>query len=233
MTTAAAWGLGTALKSSAKSRAHRVLFSLILTVLAGVSAGRAAEPSAQASDEAALRQAIQNVDDPDLQTRWEALAELCRLGPKAAPAIPVLIQRLEQEQDLYRVVSTLGLIGPASASALPSLSKRLEFLLSDAAAGYGDREIETIGLIETLQRIGPHSGQPILLLRKALKDKYSIIRYFAAHALGEMGPVAAGAEPDLAALSGDHEYVGLYEYPHGKDVAESAAGALKKLKAND
>ena len=233
MMTAAAWGLGTALKSSANSGTRRVLFSLILTVLAVVSTARAEELPAPASDDAALRQAIQNVGDPDLHTRWEALAELCRLGPKAAPAVPVLIQRLEQEQDLYRVVNTLGIIGPAAASALPALSNRLEFLLSDAAANYGDRGIETTGILDTLQRIGPQPGQPIPLLRKALKSTDSIIRYFAAHVLGEMGPMALGTEPDLVALSIDHDYVGLYKHPYGRDVAESAAGALKKLKAND
>ena len=64
-----------------------------------------------------------------------------------------------------------------------------------------------------------------------MTDEVSTIRYFAAHALGDMGQEATVAIPDLETSLADHEYVGLYVYPHGKDVGEAAAQTLRKLQS--
>lgn len=173
---------------------------------------------------------IRDLSHPDYQVRWKALEALAKLGPQAAPAVPTLITRLEDESDRYRAISVLGAIGPVAAPpAVPALLKRLAYTLSVENKLYRDESTEAIGIIETLANIGPAAKNAVPLLRQALKDKVSVIRYFAAHALGEMGPEARVATPDLETLLNDHEYVGRYVYPHGKDVGEAAAQTLQKL----
>jgi len=172
---------------------------------------------------------IRDLSHPDYQVRWKALEALAKLGPQAEPAVPVLIKRLGDDYDRFRVISVLGTIGPAAAPAVPALLDRLAHTLSVEDKLYRDESTEAIGLIETLANIGPAAQEAIPLLRKALTDKVSAIRYVAAHALGEMGPGATVAIPDLQARLTDHDYVGLYEYPYGKDVSDVVAQMLQKL----
>ena len=172
---------------------------------------------------------IRDLSDPDFHIRWKALETLAKLGPQAAPAVPALIDRLEEKYDHYRAIGVLGVIGPAAAPAVPVLLHHLEHDLSVEDKLYKNESTDAIGIIETLAEIGPAAKEAILLLRQALKDEVSAIRYFAAYALGEMGPAASVAIPDLKNLLTDHEYVGRYEYPHGKDVGEAAAQTLQKL----
>ncbi len=172
---------------------------------------------------------IRDLPHPDYQVRWKALEALAKLGPQAEPAVPALITRLEDDYDRFRAISVLGAIGPAAAPAVPALLHRLAYTLSVEDKLYRDESTEAIGIIETVAKIGPAAKATIPLLRQALKDKVSAIRYFAAHALGEMGPEAIVAIPDLETRLTDHDYVGLYVYPHGKDVSEAAAQTLQKL----
>ncbi len=179
--------------------------------------------------------AIRDLSHPDYQVRWKALEALAKLGPHAEPAVPALITRLKEDYDRYRAISVLGAIGPGAAPAVPALLDRLAYTLSVEDKLYRDESTEAIGIIETLAKIGPAAKEAVPLLRQALKDKVSTIRYFAAHALGEVGPAATVAIPDLEALRTDHDYVGLYVYPYGTDVGEVAAQTLRKLQgtAND
>ena len=172
---------------------------------------------------------IRDLSHPDYQVRWKALDALAKLGPQAEPAVPALINRLDDEHDRSRAISVLGVVGPAAAPAVPALLHRLAYTLSVEDKLYRDESTQAIGIIETLAKIGPAAKEAVLLLRQALKDKVSTVRYCAAHALGAMGPEARGAIPDLEALLNDHEYVGLYVYPYGKDVGEAAAQTLQKL----
>ncbi len=216
------------------SEAHRLtivpLAVGILLTTVGVGCLSAADQAAGMTESpAGLDAHIQALSHPDYQVRWKALEALAKLGPQAAPAVPVLITRLEDESDRYRAISVLGAIGPAAAPAVPALLKRLAYTLSVQDKLYRDESTEAIGIIETLSNIGPTAKEAVPLLRQALKDKVSTIRYFATHALGEMGPAATVVIPDLEPLLTDHDYVGLYVYPHGKDVGEAAAQTLQKL----
>ena len=176
-----------------------------------------------------LNSYIRDLSDSDYQIRWKALEALAKLGPQAAPAVPALIDRLEEKNDHNRVVDVLGNIGPAAAPAVPALLYHLEQDLSVKDKLYKDESTNAIGIIETLAEIGPTAKEAVPLLQQALKDENSNIRYFAAYALGEMGSAATVAIPDLKNLLIDHDYVGLYGYPHGKDVSEAAAQTLQKL----
>ena len=183
-------------------------------------------PGEQASE---VQAHLRDLSHADYQVRWKALDALAKLGPNAAPAVPALIQRLESE-DRYRVIGVLGAIGPSAASAAPALLNCLAHTLSIEDKLYRDESTEAIAIIETLVKIGATGSDTVRLLRKALKDQVSTIRYFSAHALGEIGPNAHAAIPDLEALLNDHEYIGLYEYPYGKDVADIADRTLEKLR---
>ena len=172
---------------------------------------------------------IRDLSDSDYQVRWKALEALAKLGPQAEPAVPALINRLAEEYDRYRAIDVLGAIGPAAAPAVPALLHHLAYTLSVEDKLYRDESTEAIGIIETLAKIGPAAREAVPLLQQALKDKVGTIRYYAAYALGEMGSTATVAISDLKNLLSDHDYVGLYVYPHGKDVGEAVAQTLQKL----
>lgn len=62
--------------------------------------------------------------DGDCQTRLQALRSLEELGPDAAPAVPELVDVLEEEVHATMVPeasNTLGKLGPAARSAVPRL----------------------------------------------------------------------------------------------------------------
>jgi vesicle coat complex subunit len=64
---------------------------------------------------------------PDVQTRRRACAMLGSLGPVAKPAVPGLIEALDDQDELIRMhaVGALGEIGIPSAQVIPALAKAL------------------------------------------------------------------------------------------------------------
>ena len=184
-----------------------------------------------AEPEQEIQQYIQDLRHENYQVRWKALEGLAKLGPKAEPAVPALVEAMNNEYDRYRAVNVLGDIGPSASPAVPALVERLNFILGNK--DYRDRVTESAGIIDTLAKIGSEARAAITVLRMSLKDENSHIRYEAAHALGEMGPEAKVAIPDLEAVLDDKEYVPLYVLPYGKNVGEAAARSLKKLRGHD
>jgi len=206
-----------------------VIGVLLTTVGVGFSSAED-QPAGRTEPALGLDAYIRDLSHSDYHVRWKALEALGKLGPKAEPAVPALIKALESGYDLPRVISVLGVMGPLAAPAVPALLHRLASALSiKDKQSRGDESIAASGIIETLAKIGSPAKEAVPLLRQALRDKDSIIRYFAAHALGEMGPAATVTIPDVETLLTDHDYVGLYVYPYGKDVGEAAAQTLQKL----
>ncbi len=183
---------------------------------------RAADP------EPDLQPYIKALTHEDYHVRMTALDALARLGPKAAAALPALLKELDKAGSYLAAIHVLGAIGPAAAPAVPALLSRLTrtLLITDK---YRAEPNEASGIIDTLAKIGPKAAPALPLVRSALKHPLSTIRYFAAHALGEIGPAAKVAIPELETRLNDHEYVGLYVYPYGYDVSAAAAQALHKL----
>ena len=203
------------------------LLIVVVFITIGIKFANAEAQTAGITSE--LNSYIRDLSDSNYQIRWKALEALAKLGPKAAPAVPTLIDRLEEKDDHYRAIDVLGAIGPAAVPAVPALLRHLEHDLSVKDKLYKDESTNATGIIETLAEIGPTAKEAIPLLQQALKDENSTIRYFAAYALGEMGSAATVAIPDLKNLLIDHDYVGSYDYPYGKDVSEAAAQTLHQL----
>lgn len=166
--------------------------------------------------------------DENSRVRWDSLRSARKLGAAAEPIVPLLIEHLSNKIDRLEVIITLGELGTVAKPALPKLCSMLDESLKDPSP-YDDNASMRPIILTAIEKIGQNSDTTTVL-RKALKHPVSTVRYRAAYVLGEGGSAAQPAIADLENLSSDHQYVGLYVYDHGKDVAESAALALKKLK---
>jgi HEAT repeat protein len=162
------------------------------------------------------------------RTRWDALEEIGSSPAAARPLVPLLIDHLKNKDDRPVTVQTLGKLGQIAEPALPALCSMLQETLKDPSP-YDDNASLRPALMASIGNI-KQTPQTTDILRLALKHPVSTVRYEAAHVLGLGGSIATPAIPDLEKLSTDHEYVGLYEYPYGKDVAASAALALQNLR---
>lgn len=80
------------------------------------------------------------------QTRNAAAYEISGLGPAAAPAVPALIEALDDPSTTVRfpVTVALGEIGPAAADAVPRLKKMMDEEVNDEIAAAAKRAIRRI-----------------------------------------------------------------------------------------
>jgi HEAT repeat protein len=78
--------------------------------------------------------------------RNAAAYEIASMGPAAAPAVPALIEALDDPVAVVRfpVTVALGEIGPAAAAAVPRLKQMMEEELSDEVAAAARRAIRHI-----------------------------------------------------------------------------------------
>jgi len=144
-----------------------------------------------------------------VNTATSAASALMEMGPAAAPAVPSLIQTLQERRDdgtfvsptdgqiepnisggtaLRRaVIVALGNIGPAAKEAVPILRQRLkdqgEFSLYNRVFS-----------AKALWQITGNTGESLPVLVRALKNDDS---FWAADILGLMGADAKSAIPDL------------------------------------
>jgi HEAT repeat protein len=80
------------------------------------------------------------------QVRNAAAYEISGLGPAAAPAVPALIEALDDSQPSVRfpVTVALGEIGPAAAAAVPKLKQMMDEEINDEIAAAAKRAIRRI-----------------------------------------------------------------------------------------
>lgn len=145
--------------------------------------------------------AAEQLDDPvghwaeklnhkDVQVRMEAVVELGKLGPKAAPAAPAIADRLESDKDArvrLGAAGALGKIGPDAKAAVPALIGALKDEGFDVASWSAT----------ALGKIGPGARDAVPALTKMLGSYRSSHSYTAAVALGDIGPDAKAAVPEL------------------------------------
>jgi HEAT repeat protein len=80
------------------------------------------------------------------QTRNAAAYEISGMGPAAAPAVPALIEALDDPEASVRfpVTVALGEIGPAAKAAVPKLKKMMEEEINDEIAAAARRALKRI-----------------------------------------------------------------------------------------
>ena len=125
--------------------------------------------------------------DAALGTKVAALHALGEFGPDARSAVASVVELLNSDNPRVRLeaVETLGEIGPAAEQACPNLVAALQ----DADG------LITIEAANALSRIGTGAVEPLTSL---LKDpNYEVL---AATILGDIGPAAAPAVPNLVQL---------------------------------
>ena len=107
--------------------------------------------------------------------RRAAARALGRLGPRAEPAIPALIEAMKLSSFASDESNALGQIGPA---AIPALLEAME----------GEEDTVRAQCAHALGVIGPKAESTIPVLLKLLKDRSQYVRREAAIALGKIAP---------------------------------------------
>ncbi len=188
------------------------------------------------------------LSDDDLYVRARAASVLGSIGPEAKAAVPALLMALGDDSDYVRSQSAeaLGRIRADAATVVPALIAALSdedaFVRSraaDALAEFGPAAADAIPVLVKILRHEPDeltrgvcgrklveidpTGKTFLpVLIENLRDPSAKVRRFAAWALGDLGPAAAGAVEPLAKALEDSEAV----------VRVYAAGALWKIDEN-
>ena len=93
-----------------------------------------------------LSQLIADLKAQAPYTRNGAAYELAHMGPKAAPAVPALIEALGDPAASVRYPVTVALreIGPAAKAAVPALKKVMKDDINDEVADGAKRAIRAI-----------------------------------------------------------------------------------------
>lgn len=164
----------------------------------------------------------------DYAARWEALKKIGLYGSEAGAAVPALVAHLANKEDIYRTVTTLSKIGPPAKSAIPALLALLDKALENEDRYSADATL-SINLINALSAIREQRELIVPVLRKALRHPVASIRYEAAHAMGEMGPAARVALPELRKLCSDKDRPPLYAFPYGDSVGVAAQEAIDRI----
>jgi HEAT repeat protein len=128
------------------------------------------------------------------------LQTLGRIGPDAAPAVPVLVETYNSSTEEHvrgSAMIALGGIGPRAHDALPTVleaTKSSEFFVRANA-------------LEALTKITVDPDVVVPPLVAALKDKQWWTQKTAATLLGKLGPAAKAAIPALEAAMVDRSFV--------------------------
>lgn len=142
--------------------------------------------------------------------RQLAVPALEHFGPAAAPAVPVLVDRITNERSAAAAVRALGAIGAEAAPALPCLQQ--------VAATNDLWFLHTVGV--SLRQIRPGSELAILPSSIAgLTSTNERVRAKAVELLTFIGPPAAEALPRLRELRSD-------SWKMVRDAAEAALTAM-------
>lgn len=150
-------------------------------------------------------------DDPE--TRRGAVLAMAKFGPRAAPAVPDLIQALADSASFVRerAINALLAIGTASAPALPDM---LRLALSDP-----DSVVR--GMAREALKTFHHSAAAMLpTIEAQLRAEDPGLRSYAVMALGALGEDAASLVPGL---------INMLLHDPSNDVAGSAARPIIQL----
>jgi HEAT repeat protein len=116
---------------------------LVLTSRAWAQGATGKEPVA---DGRALSEWVKDLKAAAPQTRNAAAYEISGMGPAAAPAVPALIEALDDPEASVRFPVTVALaeIGPAAKAAVPKLKKMMDEEINDEIAAAAKRALRRI-----------------------------------------------------------------------------------------
>lgn len=155
--------------------------------------------------------------DKDEEVRCVAADALGRMGDIALPAIDALAIALKDREAGPHVAAALGRLGPVVAkAAIPALEAALQ---NGELRSHAAQTLAQIGAVEQMTKALADKDEDVRVevvlalrllgkagvaaLRIALKDKAADVKANAANVLAKMGPDAAGASAELAALLKD------------------------------
>jgi len=121
--------------------------TLTLALTAGVAEAQGPDQGKEpVSDGRTLSQWIADLKAPAPQTRNAAAYEISGMGPAAAPAVPALIETLDDPSAAVRFPATvaLGEIGPAAEAAVPKLLKVMQEDVNEEVASGAKRALKRI-----------------------------------------------------------------------------------------
>lgn len=157
--------------------------------------------------------------DADGNVRIEAAHALAAIGPEAKSAVPALIESLKETEGAPRAAAilALGKIGPsarAADTALVAILRKSDGSLSLLSAW---ALIQINGATPTAAKV----VMPELL--KGLSSSVPQGRQMAAESLGQFGPLAKSAAPQLDKTAKDDD-------PHVREAATKALAAIQGSK---
>lgn len=155
------------------------------------------------SGRASVTELVDALESSHHETQFWAIVELRKLGRGAKPAIPVLVEALQDRALRTQAAETLGNLGSEAEAAIPALIeaiKREQGKTSGTGSGGPSTFSWRAGV--TLAHIGPASI-PELITLLTHQDRY--VRMTAANALREIGPRAKDAVPALNEASKDDD----------------------------
>jgi HEAT repeat protein len=191
-------------------------------------AGRQAALALAAMGEPGLGALLEARKDSDIRVHRRAVAGLVRVGAPAVPgllaalpsgrdraqtalvrigepAVPALVEALRDPALALSVIPVLGALGPGARAAVPDLIGVLQDRQSKADLRI--RAARALGAIGPVPGSEEGPGKPpeepdpaSAALAGALADSNEQLREAVAEALGEIGPAAQDAVPDLLAL---------------------------------
>jgi HEAT repeat protein len=132
--------------------------------------------------------AFLKIDSPsteDISLAKEALSTLEKLGPNALPALDEISKQIENK-NLIIAKGSLTILGAMGKEALPALSKMM--------AAFINRDLLELAS-DQIAKIGIDAVKPLI---KGLESPTPEVRLGSALSLGNMGPVAKEAAPNLA-----------------------------------
>jgi len=177
----------------------------------------AAKWEAQPFERATVEGCIAGLSDPSFTVRRAAAASLAERGADALPAAERLKELLTDPDVRLVAARALRAIGPNAKGAANAIA----VLFDD-----DDAYVRMVGALA----LGGLGEQSINALRKALRDRTPMVIKIAGHALGDLGPAAAPAVPDIIPLIGhETELVRRAVFKAIEGIGPAAAPATEAL----
>lgn len=162
-----------------------------------------------------LKSRLERLQHPDPEARRDAVGELALLGADPPVVVPALLAALHDPEPAVQLAAATALLD-RSADDDVRIRAFCVLLKSETAR-------ERIQRAEQLSAYGDRARPAVWPLMGLLSDKSTMVRYSGADALGEIGPTARDAVPELLRLvQGDPRH----------RVREHAALALGRIGAD-